>query len=267
MVRTLYGNDYAIVYNGEVYNTDELYGPLKNAGFEFETTCDTEVVLYAYIHYGVDFVKKLNGIFAFAIWDGGLNTLLLYRDRLGVKPLFYSIGNNTLVFGSEPKVLFAHQGFEPCVDLNGFREVFGLGPARTPGCGVFKGVCEIKPGHYGLFSRDGFHTARYWTLESIRHEESYEETVDKVSWLVRDAIKKQMVSDVGVCTFLSGGVDSSIVTAVASLYLDEKDNVLNTFSFDFKGNEKHFKASAYQPERDAPYAHPAVPQTLCFSFP
>ena len=253
MVRRADEAEYAIVYNGEIYNTDELRPALERAGHRFETTCDTEVILYAYMEYGPDFVKKLNGIFAFAIWDGARGQLLLYRDRMGVKPLFFAQRGSTLVFGSEIKALFCHPAVRPEIDMDSFREIFGIGPARTPGCGVFRGVREIKPGNFAVFSKDGFRETVYWSLEADTHRDSYAETVEKVSFLVRDAITRQMVSDVPVCTLLSGGIDSSIVTAVASNCLKEKGLRLGTFSFDFAGNDENFRANAFQPERDRPY--------------
>lgn len=253
IVRVADGNEYVIVYNGEIYNTDELMPDLLKAGFVFETTTDTEVILYAYIHYGIDFVNRLNGIFAFAIWDGAAERLVLYRDRLGVKPLFYTVKDNTLVFGSEIKALFCFPGIKPEKDMDSFREIFGIGPARTSGNGVFRGIREVRPGYYAVFSADGLKTIKYWDIEPKVHNDSYEETVEKVSFLVRDAVRRQMVSDVPVCSFLSGGIDSSIVTAVASDYLKEKGAVLNTFSFDFKDNNLYFRSNAFQPERDRPY--------------
>jgi len=253
IIRSIGDTEYVIVYNGEIYNTDELVPELKKAGYKFETTTDTEVILYAYMHYGIDFVNKLNGIFAFAIWDGELERLILYRDRVGVKPLFYTIKDDTVVFGSEIKALFCFPGIKPEVDINSFRELFGIGPARTPGNGVFCGINEIKPGEYAVFSKKGFHTVRYWKLESFIHTDNYQQTVEKVSFLVRDAITRQMVSDVPVCSFLSGGIDSSIVTAVASEFLSENGSQLNTFSFDFKDNSLYFKSNAFQPERDRPF--------------
>lgn len=253
IVRNIGGVEYAIIYNGEIYNTDELTPELEKAGYVFETTTDTEVILYAYIHYGIDFVNMLNGIFAFAIWDGGHERLVLYRDRVGVKPLFYAIKEKTIVFGSEIKALFCFPEIRPEIDINSFREIFGTGPARTPGNGVFYGINEIKPGQYAVFSKSGLKQVVYWELESLGHNDSYRQTVEKVSFLVRDAVRRQMVSDVSVCSFLSGGVDSSIVTAVASDYLSEIGSRLNTFSFDFKDNGIYFKSNAFQPERDRPY--------------
>ncbi len=253
MCRRIADNDYVIVYNGEIYNADELAAPLKQKGYVFETSGDTEVILYCYIEYGLDFVSKLNGIYAFAIWDGKDYRLVLYRDRVGVKPLFYSIKNNSLVFGSEIKALFAHPEIIPEVDDNTFREIFGLGPARTAGCGVFKGVNEILPGSYAIFSQNGFYEHTYWKLEAKEHMDNYEETVEKVSYLVKDAITRQMVSDIPVCTFLSGGLDSSIVTAIASDFMRKHNQTLNTFSFDFSGNDLYFKANDFQTSADRPF--------------
>ena len=244
-----------IVYNGEIYNTDELIPDLKQRGFHFTTTSDTEVILYAYIAYGPGFVTKLNGIFAFAIWDGRSEQLLLYRDRAGIKPHFYSIKNATLVFGSEPKALFCHPDIVPALTTDGLRELLAIGPARTPGCGVFDGIHEVRPGHYLIWNRRGLADIPYWDLTSREHTDSYEETVEKVSFLVRDAVRRQMISDVPVCTFLSGGIDSSIVTALAAAHMEENGETLNTFSFDFTENDIYFQSNSFQPERDLPYVN------------
>lgn len=253
MIKERDNNEYVLVYNGEIYNTDELTRDLKNRGYAFETTCDTEAILYAYMEYGCDCVQRLNGIFAFAVWDGMKRQLFLARDRAGVKPLFYSVQNGTLVFGSEIKALFANPIIKPKVDLDSFRQIFGIGPARTQGCGVFQDINEIKAGYYALFNCDGLHLQKYWDIVSREHTDSYEKTVDTVSYLLRDSIKRQMVSDVPVCSFLSGGIDSSIVTVIAADIMKKSGAVLNTYSFDFAGNDRYFKSNSFQPERDRPY--------------
>lgn len=255
IIRQFNKGEYAIVYNGEIYNTDELIPDLKQAGYTFQTTSDTEVILYAFIHYGAEFVNRLNGIFAFAIWDHQNQLLYLYRDRVGVKPLFYYLHQKQLVFASEPKALFCYPDVQPHLNLDGLREVLGIGPARTSGNGIFEHVSEVLPGHYMCYSKKGFADYTYWDLSAREHEDSYSATVEKVSWLVRDAVTRQMVSDVPVCTFLSGGIDSSIVTAIAARYLKEHGEILNTFSFDFKGNDQYFQSNAFQPERDLPYVN------------
>lgn len=246
-------DQYVIVYNGEIYNTDELTGKLKNRGYVFETTCDTEAILYAYMEYGCECVKHLNGIFAFAVWDGRRQQLFLARDHAGVKPLFYTVQDGMLVFGSELKALFAHPAINPEVDLDSFRQIFGVGPARTQGCGVFKNIYEIPAGYYAVYHEDGLYLQKYWDIVSREHTDSYERTVEKVSYLVRDSIKRQMISDVPVCCFLSGGIDSSIVTAIAADVMERDGSRLNTFSFDFAGNDQYFQANSFQPERDRPY--------------
>lgn len=253
MVRRADGAEVAIVYNGELYNADELKAELLADGVRFETTSDTEVILYSYLKSGKDFVKRLNGIFAFAVWDGRKKELLLYRDRVGVKPLFYSYENGRLIFASEPKALFAFPGFTPKITMDGMREIFAIGPARTMGNGVFDGVNEVAAGHFLIFGENGKTDAAYWDLSRAEHTDDYAQTVEKVSFLVRDAVTRQMVSDVPVCTFLSGGIDSSIVTAIACRYMEAHGETLNTFSFDFKGNDVYFQSNAFQPERDLPY--------------
>lgn len=255
MLRHYHANSCAIVYNGEIYNTDTLIPALTAAGYRFETTSDTEVILYAYMHYGENFVSRLNGIFAFAIWDEAREMLLLYRDRAGIKPHFYAQKNGGLIFGSEPKALFVHPELTPKINLDSLREILAIGPARTPGCGVFCDVCEVLPGHYLTYTRAGLSDHTYWDLTSTEHTDSYASTVEKVRFLVRDAVRRQMVSDVPVCTFLSGGIDSSIVTALAAEYQQAQGETLNTFSFDFTENEKYFQSNAFQPERDLPYVN------------
>ena len=253
MLRQRGEKEYGIVYNGEVYNAEEIKRDLCCRGYRFETTCDTEVILLGYIEYGMEIAKKLNGIFAFAIWDGDRDILYLCRDRMGVKPLFYSEKEDTLVFGSEPKALFAHPQIHPEADLDSFREIFGVGPARTPGCGVFHGLKEVKPGCILEYSKDGTKEYPYWELEAKPHTDSYAQTVETVSWLLRDAVKRQLVSDVPVCSFLSGGIDSSVVTAIACRQLESEGHTLNTFSFDFAHNDTCFQSNAFQPSRDRPY--------------
>lgn len=255
MVRTHQDRTCAIAYNGEIYNTEELIPELTRTGYTFESSSDTEVILYAYMHYGTDFVLRLNGIFSFAIWDAQKEMLLLYRDRVGIKPHFYAVTDHTLLFASEPKALFAYPGFSPSITLKSLQEILAIGPARTPGCGVFQNVFEVLPGHYLTFTRDGLKQHPYWDLTSAPHTDSYHDTVEKVSMLVRDAVRRQMISDVPVCTFLSGGIDSSIVTAIASEQLRRQGEQLHTFSFDFTENEKYFQSNAFQPERDLPYVN------------
>ena len=242
-----------IVFNGEIYNSPMLRRELTAKGASFQTTCDTEVLLQGYLLHGRDFIKSLNGIFAFALWDESLERLFLVRDRLGVKPLFYAFHEQTFLFSSEIKGILSYPGFPAILDAEGLCEIFGLGPAKTYGKGVFQGIEEVLPGQILEFSGTSLQKIPYWQLESLPHEDSWEETVEKTRFLVTDAIRMQMLSDVPLCTFLSGGVDSSLVTAVCSNALKENGEVLTTYSFDFVGNDKNFKANAFQPSQDRPY--------------
>ncbi len=258
MLRIAGGYNYGIVYNGEIYNMMELKSDLINKGWQFETTSDTEIILLGFIEYGAEFVEKLNGIFAFAIMDERNQAIYLFRDRAGIKPLFYSVVDQTLVFSSEIKGIFTYPDIRPQIDIKGLNEIFSIGPAKTYGCGVFKGVDELLPGTYMRYGEGGMKLIPYWRLESKPHEDSYEMTVEKASFLVRDSITRQMVSDVPICTFLSGGVDSSIVSAVCAGELKKHGKQLDTFSFDFVSNDKYFTSNSFQPSQDRPYAEKMV---------
>jgi len=252
------GYDYTIVYNGELYNSDELRDELKSLGHTFQTRSDTEVLLKCYMQFGFNCAEKLNGIFAFAVDDQRRGCCFLCRDRFGVKPLFYSIENGRLVFASEIKALFEYPGINPIIDRQGLCEIFGLGPARTAGVGVFKNIFEIKPGYFAVFNRDGFETEPYFLLKSYEHPDSYEDTVKKVRYLLEDAVTRQLVSDVPLCTLLSGGLDSSIITALAAKNYSDSGRTLSTYSFDFTGNDRYFKPTAFQPDADRPWVDKMV---------
>lgn len=253
MTREKFGSSYTIVYNGELYNTKELRDNLIRMGYMFKTHCDTEVILVGFMTFGYEFVKEMNGIFSFAIWDENNATLSLVRDRLGVKPLFYTVKNDTLIFGSEIKALFEFPGITAKLDSNGLCEVFGLGPAKSNGSGVFKDIFEVLPGNIVTFNRAGLRQEPYWQLVSAPHEDTYAQTVEKTSFLLYDAVKRQMVSDIPICTFLSGGVDSSLVSAICAKELKELGKQLETYSFDFVDNSIHFKSNSFQPSQDRPF--------------
>lgn len=258
MTRLADGRNCTIVYNGEIYNMRELRKELQDRGVRFCTTSDTEVILAGYQVYGVEIVKKLNGIFAFTIWDAGKQKLYLFRDRSGIKPLFYTLYHNTLVFSSEIKGLFCYPGIKSQVDKEGLCEIFGLGPAKTYGKGVFKDIKEVLPGYFLEFGKQGLKQHCYWKLESRPHEEGFQDTVEHTSELVTGSIRQQMLSDVPICTFLSGGVDSSFVTAVCSRELQKQGKQLDTYSFDFVDNDVNFKANAFQPTQDRPWVEKMV---------
>ncbi len=253
MQRNIDQYEYTIVYNGELYNTNELKANLISHGVTFQTTSDTEVILESFLHYGPDFVKKLNGIFAIAIWDNRHETLYLFRDSFGIKPLFYTTLDHTLIFASELKGLLQYPGIKPSVSSDGLCEILGLGPARNPGSGILNNVHECLPGHFLTYNSLGLKDTCYWKLETRPHTDSYNDTLEKTSFLVTDAIKRQMISDVPICTFLSGGLDSSLVSAICAQELAKKGEKLTTFSFDFYENDKYFQSNSFQPSQDRPF--------------
>ena len=167
---------YIMCYNGQIYNTEELRDVLIQNGFTFSGHSDTEVLLKSYIHYGNDVVNHLNGIFTFAIWNDKKKELFMARDHFGIKPLFYTIRNNQIIFASELKALFEHPLVKKVLDNQGIAELFGIGPSHTPGTTVFKDIYEIKPAHFAIFNESGFHTNRYWKLESKKHTDDLDKT-------------------------------------------------------------------------------------------
>ncbi|MCP8615308.1 asparagine synthase (glutamine-hydrolyzing) [Salirhabdus salicampi] len=254
MTKVVKDYSYTLVYNGELYNTEELRRELMKRGHRFKTTSDTEVLLSSYIEWHEECVHRLNGIYAFGIWDEQRQALFMARDRLGVKPLFYSHQNEQFIFGSELKAILAHPNMKSEVDRAGLAEVFGLGPSRTPGTGIFKGIDELRPGHALTFTKDGLNVWRYWNVQSKEHKESVDETAEQVRDIFVDAVERQLVADVPVSTFLSGGLDSSAITAIASNYFTERgEDPLTTFSIDYTDNEKYFQESTFQPSSDAPW--------------
>ncbi|WP_281975427.1 asparagine synthase (glutamine-hydrolyzing) [Halobacillus litoralis] len=251
MIRKARDEEYILCYNGELYNTDEVRDKLKAEGWTFASHSDTEVVLVSYMAWGSSCVDHLNGIFAFSIWEKNRERLFLVRDRLGVKPLFYSDRTDGVMFASEMKAILAHPDVEPTVDLNGIHEILSLGPSRTPGEGVFKEIHELRPGHRAVWEKGKLSIDRYWNVQSTPHEDDFDETVARVRELFMDASQRQLVSDVKLGTFLSGGVDSSAITAIAAKqYEQEQKGALQTFSIDYKDQEKFFKKNAFQPDRD-----------------
>ena len=250
----LRGNEeYCIVYNGELYNTPELRRELEGLGHSFLSHSDTEVLLHAYGEYGENCLEKLNGIYAFAVWERKRKRLFLARDRIGVKPLFYAELPAGLVFGSEIKTVFASGLVRPSLDAQGAAQLILLGPGRLPGSGVFHGIQELEPGCCALWEGGKLTVRRYWKLMDREHRLDFETTSEEVGFLVRDAIRRQMVSDVPIGTFLSGGLDSSIITAICSGDMEAKGQRLMTFSVDYQDNDQFFVPGKFQPNSDGIY--------------
>ncbi|OKL37339.1 asparagine synthase (glutamine-hydrolyzing) [Domibacillus mangrovi] len=242
---------YTIVYNGELYNTEEIRRELLKKGYTFQGHSDTEVLLTAFIEWREKCVDRLNGIFAFGVWDENQQELFMARDRLGVKPLFYTEWNNSFLFGSEIKALLAHRHVNAEIDREGLMELFSLGPGRTPGHGIFKGIHELRPAHAITLNRTGRRIWRYWNVVSKKHLHSMDETAEQIRFLLKDAVERQLTADVPVCTFLSGGVDSSAISAFAADYFRKNGRgSLHTYSIEYAENSQYFKKSVFQPSED-----------------
>ena len=247
------GEKYTIVYNGELYNTEEIRKELEEAGHTFLGYSDTEVVLHAYAQFGEGCLSRFNGIFAFGIWEEKRKRLFLARDRIGVKPLFYMRHSGGLLFASEMKTILEYPTVQARLDEQGAAQLILLGPGRLPGSGVFRDMEEIEPGCCAFYEDGRLNGRRYWKLTDGEHRESFEETVEHVLFLVTDAIRRQMVSDEPVGTFLSGGLDSSIITAICALEEAKQGRTLKTFSVDYRNNERFFQSSKFQPSADSAY--------------
>ena len=244
---------FTVVYNGELYNTEELRQKLLSLGHRFEGHSDTEVLLHAYAQWGENCLEMLNGIYAFGVWEHRKRRLFLARDRMGVKPLFYKCHDGGLLFASEIKTILTYPTVRARLDKEGAAELLLLGPGRTPGCGVFKDIFELEPGCCAAWKDGRLKLRRYWHLSDREHRESFEETAEQVRFLVTDAIRRQTVSDVPIGTFLSGGLDSSLITAVCAKEMAKKCEKLTTFSVDYADNDKYFIPNKFQPNSDGHY--------------
>lgn len=243
-----------IVYNGELYNTAELKTELEGRGYRFKTHSDTEAVLISYICWGRECVYKLNGIFAFSIWDSESHTLMLARDRIGVKPLFYYQYDEGLIFASEIKTILKNPFVPSIIDESGLCELLLLGPGRTQGQGIFMNIGELLPGEYAVYNGKKLVKTRYFRLIAHEHTDSPEESIKKVRALLTDSIERQLISDVPLFCFLSGGLDSSIISYVASEYYKRTGKgQIDTYSVDYTDNSKYFQKSLFQPTPDSEF--------------
>lgn len=248
------GEEIALVYTGEVYNHHELRERLRKAGHEFHTRSDTEVVLRAYLEWGEHCCEHLTGMFAFAVFDGRDGHFLLVRDRLGVKPLYYARHQQGLLFGSEIKAILAHPEFTRALDVVGLVDALSLsrGTVRS----ALRGVDELPPGHRLSWRPNGQpKLSRYWQLQRREHQDDLATTVQRTRELLSKALGEQLYADVPVCSLLSGGLDSTALTAMAQQRLGAaQGGRVNSFSVDFVGQAEQFQSDAFRPERDQPYA-------------
>jgi asparagine synthase (glutamine-hydrolysing) len=243
-----------MTYSGEVYNYRELRAELATRGHRFITASDTEVVLHAYLQWGEDFAERLNGMYAFALWDTQAEQLLLVRDRMGIKPLYYAETEDGLLFGSEPKAIFAHPLIEPVVDANGLRELLAF--VKNPEQAVYRDLRELRPGSLLRVNRQGITVRRYWKLEAHEHTDDLDTTVATVRELLDDIVARQLISDVPLCSLLSGGLDSSAVTALAANQLAASGRgPVRSFAVDFTGYADNFTADSLRATPDAPFVH------------
>jgi len=231
-----------IVFNGEIYNYLEIKKELEARGHQFRTNSDTETIIHAYDEYGADCVSHLRGMFAFAIWDTVEQSLFLARDRVGKKPLFYTVtSDGTFVFGSEIKVLLAHGGIGREIDHAALDAYLTFGYVPEELC-IFKGVHKLEPGHFLTFRNGQLRTKRYWDFDYSRAalSGSEDEIAEELHGRLRDAVNVRLMSEVPLGAFLSGGVDSSAVVGLMSQIMNTP---VKTFSIGF--NEDSFDELKY----------------------
>ena len=246
----MFYKDYVIVYNGEIYNTDEIKSELINLGYTFDTTSDTEVILKGYAEYKKKILDKLEGIFAFAIYNKKNKELFIARDRFGVKPLFYAKKDNSFIFSSMIRPILKSKIVKPILTKKELACLLSLGPSKKSGSGIFKDIYELRPAHYLIYKNNKFKIKRYWQLKSHKCTDTFEEAKVKVYKLLSESIKRQMVSDIPIATLLSGGLDSSLITAITAL--NSKDR-LTTYSIDYEDNSKYFKKNKFTVSEDKYY--------------
>ncbi len=238
--------EYTLCFDGLIYNRNEVKSRLKVQN----STTDAELVLYSYIKWGIGCLQHLDGIFAFTVWDSKNRELFLARDRMGIKPLYYTIKGDILIFASEIKGILKHPSVSAAIDKDGICELIGLGPAHTPGTGVLMGIHEIIPATCATFNKHGFNYSKYWHLESNIYDGEFSDCLKDVKALTQNAITSQIEPHGrDMCYFLSGGLDSSIITAMAA----KQQGAINTFSLCYKDNDTFFTPNEYQPASDDYY--------------
>ena len=245
------GNVYSILFLGNIFNLKNL---IADSDLSYSTFSNEEFILRNYVDNNLANLHEFNGSFAFAIWDSIKKELFIARDHMGIKPFYYTISDNTFYFSSSLDDLLHFDEVKVAIDSQGVSELFGLGPAHTPGTCLFKYVYELRPAHFAIFNKSGLHVDKYWSLETKEHTDDFKTTCDTISYLLEDSINQQMPNNNDFCTMLSGGLDSSIITAYASKYCKNNGlDKLTTISVDYVDNDKNFVKSDFQPNSDNYY--------------
>ena len=242
--------DYIIIYNGEIFNTEEIKNKLIDKNYEFDTNCDTEVILKGYAEYKEKILDLLEGFFAFCIYNTKTEEVFLARDRFGIKPLYYCLKNNNFIFSSTIKPILKSKIIKPCLNKDSLGEILALGPSKKQGSGIFNDINELRSAHYLKLQDGKVQIEKYWNLETKECNDTFDEAKEKVKNLLTASIKRQMTSDVEIATLLSGGLDSSLVTAIVAQNQKEQ---LTTFSIDYEGNDKYFKKTDFTVSLDEHY--------------
>ena len=245
-----------MVFSGEIYNYLELAGELRQTGYRGSGSSDTEVLLEGFRQHGVDFVKKLRGMFAIALWDGTRKKLWLIRDPLGVKPLYFTMKGGAVAFGSEPKALLISGLVSRRVNSSGMQSLLSMWPYKAVNQSIFADIGEVSAAEVIEFTGAGKKSWRYWDLAEDGKSSSYEDAVSETREILNGVMEMQSRSDVGMAFSLSGGLDS---TALAFLHaeLDPKSS-MRTYSMGFHNPDEAFAKSAFRPELDEPYIKAAV---------
>lgn len=247
------GERYVICCDGALFNAEEIQRQLIKMGHDIENGSCAELILHSYAQWGEEMLDRLNGVFALMILCERQNQVFFARDRIGVKPLFYMQWNGGLLAASEMKTILSYPGVEAQLDGQGAAEILLLGPGRTPGSGVFYGMKEVEPGCCGIYQEGRLKLHCYWQLKDQEHKDCFEETSEKIRFLVKDSIYRQMKVNGKIGTMLSGGLDSSLVSAICARELDRRGKTLDTFSLDYQDNDKYFVSNGFQPHMDTEY--------------
>lgn len=247
------GKEYTVVFGGKIFNYEEIKKELTSYGFVFLSNSDEELILKAYVKWGKDCAVRFNGNFAFAVWESAEKKLFLARDRFGIMPLFFYRTNGGVLFSSEIKGLMKSGLIKGEVNNEGVKQLLLLGPSRSCGNGIIKGIKELCPAQFLSVGKDNFDIKTFWKPTAAIHADSKEATIERTREIITNSIQRQLSCDSTPACFLSGGLDSSIITAIAAKLYKSEGKVLNTYSVDYEGNDKYFEKNDFQSGRDNYY--------------